>query len=395
MGLANEVAIIGVGTTRFGENFELSYMDMVREAGFMAMKDAGITPPQIEAAWLGTCYAYAYTTEGNAGTSLAEPLRLYNIPITRVSNYCATGMDAVRNAAMSIAAGEYDVVLVVGVEKMRDVEPRGSLVSQHVEQGHPLYAKGRSAPGMFAMMANRYFDTYGDSKREMGLVSVKNHFNGSLNPNAHFRKPIKLEQALNAQMVAAPLGLFDCCPTTDGAAAMVLTRASLASQFKKDYSIIRGLGMSVTSGYFEAQFRQDWDFLGFPATQKAAEMAYRHAGITNPREEIDVVECHDCFTITEILNYEDLGLCNRGDGRLMAREGETSLEGAMPVNPSGGLKSCGHPIGASGVRMMAEIHHQVLGQAGKKQVKDAKTGLAHTLGGPGAVSCVAVIGRPS
>ncbi|MBX6378132.1 MAG: thiolase domain-containing protein [Clostridia bacterium] len=394
MGLANQVAIIGVGMTRFGENFEMSYHDMVTEAAFQALQDARVDPEQIEAAWLGTCYAYAYTTEGNAGTSLAEPLRLYNIPVSRVANYCATGMDAVRNAALAVASGEYELVLVVGVEKMRDVEPRGSLVAQHVEKGHPLYAKGRTAPGMFGLMANRYFARYGDAKEEMAMVAVKNHYNGSLNPNAHFRKPVTIEQVMRAPMVAAPLGLFDCCPTTDGAAAVVLAPAEKARRYVEDYVVIRGMGLAVTSGYFDAQFQQNWDFLGFPATRKAAAMAYRQAGITDPRREIDVAECHDCFTITEILNYEDLGFCGPGEGKRLIREGVTTLEGDLPVNTSGGLKSCGHPIGASGVRMIADITNQLLGRAGKRQVKGARTGLAHTLGGPGAVSCVAVLGRP-
>jgi len=385
------VAIIGAGAIKFGENFTQSYFDMVEEAARTALADAGIEPERVEAAWLGTCYAYDYTTEGNAGTSLAEPLGLYGIPISRVANYCATGMDAVRNAALAIAAGEYDVALVVGAEKMRDVEPRGSLVAQHVERGHPVYAKGRTAPGQFALLATRYFEVYGNAREEMALVAVKNHANGALNPRAHFQKPVTVEQVLNAPEVAAPLGLLDCCPTTDGAAAVVLARTSVAKQITDRYAVIRGISLAVTSGYFNAQFDPTWGFTGFASTQKAAAAAYKQAGITDPRREIDVAEVHDCFTITELLNYEDLGFCGPGEARRLIREGVTQLGGDLPVNTSGGLKACGHPIGASGVRMVVDIVDQLWGRAGKRQVAGARTGLAHTLGGPGAVASVAVI----
>lgn len=391
MGLSGEVAIIGTGAVKFGENFTQSYFDMVEEASRAALADAGIGPDRIEAGWLGTCYAYDYTTEGNAGTSLAEPLGLYGIPISRVANYCATGMDAVRNAALAIAAGEYDVVLVVGAEKMRDVEPRGSLVAQHVERGHPVYCKGRTAPGQFALLANRYFSAYGNAKEEMAMVAVKNHANGALNPRAHFRKAITVDQVLNAPDVASPLGLLDCCPTTDGAAAVVLARTSVAKGITDRYAVIRGISLAVTSGYFNAQFDPNWGFTGFASTQKAAAAAYKQAGITNPRAEVDVAEVHDCFTITELLNYEDLGFCEKGGARRLVQEGVTQIGGDLPVNTSGGLKACGHPIGASGVRMVVDIVDQLWGRAGKRQVAAARTGLAHTLGGPGAVASVAVI----
>ncbi|RJQ31665.1 MAG: acetyl-CoA acetyltransferase [Peptococcaceae bacterium] len=393
MGLANEVAIIGFGSTKFGENFTQSYFDMLVEAAYEAYADAEVAPEEIQAGWLGSCYAYAYTTEGNAGTSLAEPLRLFGIPVTRVANYCSTGMDALRNACFAVACGEYDYAIVAGVEKMRDVPPRGSLVSQHVGRGHPLYCKGRTAPGIFALMGNRYFEVYGNSKDAMAQVAVKNHYNGSLNPKAHFQREITVEQALKAPMIADPIGLFDACPTTDGAAVLIITRKELARKLGRPYTMIKAIGMSVANGYFTAQFHQKWDFLGFPATQQAAQMAYRQAGITDPVKEIDVAEVHDCFTITEILNYEDLGFCGRGEGRRFILDGRSTLKGDLPVNTSGGLKSCGHPIGASGVRMVGNIHEQLLGKAGQRQI-DARLGLAHTLGGPGAVSCVVILGLP-
>lgn len=393
MGLANEVAIIGYGSTNFGENFELDYFDMVIEAAYAAFQDAQVEPLEMQAAWLGTCYAYAYNTEGNAGTSLSEPLNLFNIPVTRVSNYCATGMDALRNACFAVGSGAVETALVLGVEKMRDVPPRGSLVSQHVERGHAVYCKGRTAPGMFALMANRYFKEWGDSKEAMAAVGVKNHYNGSLNPKAHFRKPVPIETIMKAPMIADPIGIFDACPTTDGAAALIVTTKELAQKRTKDYVLVKGVGLSVTNGYFSAQFKQDWDFLGFEATRQAAKAAYSQAGIVTPRKEIDVAECHDCFTITEILNYEDLGFCDRGQGRKLILDGATTLKGDIPVNTSGGLKACGHPIGASGVRMVGNITEQLRGKAGQRQLDNPRTGLAHTLGGPGAVSCVVVLGK--
>jgi acetyl-CoA C-acetyltransferase len=393
MGIANRVAIIGTGLCKFGENFEKGYTDMLVEACFEAFQDAGIEPKQIQAAWLGTYLPFSWGFEGVAGTAVAEPLNLYPIPVVRVSNYCCTGMEAVRNAALSIAAGEYDVVLAVGVEKMREVPPRGSLVAQHVERGHPLYAKGRTAPGMFALLATRYFEEYGIGEEYLAKVAVKNHYHGSLNPKAHFQKEITEDMVRKAPRVAEPLGLLDCCPTTDGAAAVILTRTDLAPQFTKDYVVIQGVGTAVTGGYYTAQFDPTFSFTGFRSTREAAAIAYKQAGIQNPMREIDVVQCHDCFTITEIINYEDLGFCEKGKGWQLIRDGITRLGGELPVNTDGGLKACGHPVGASGVRMIAHICDQIRGRAGKMQVKDAHQGLAHTLGGPGSISTVFVLGR--
>ena len=393
MGVAGDIAIIGTGTTKFGENFTMDYTDMLIEASYQAFEDAGVEPKQIQSAWLGTYMPYAWGFEGNAGTSLAEPLNLFPIPVTRVANYCCTGMEALRNAAFAVASEEYDLAIALGVEKMREVPSRGSLVAQHVEKGHPVLCKGRTAPGMFALLATRYFEEYGIGKDMLAKVAVKNHRHGSLNPRAHFRKEITEEMVLNAPPVAEPLGLFDCCPTTDGAAATIITRTELAKQFTDDFIVIRGMGLSVAQGYFTTQFDPNFSFLGFRATQEASRIAYAQAGIRNPLKDLDVVQCHDCFTITEIINYEDLGLCPPGHGWELARDGVTALEGEVPVNTDGGLKACGHPIGASGLRMVNHIVDQLRGRADKMQVKNARMGLAHTLGGPGAVSCVMVMSQ--
>jgi acetyl-CoA C-acetyltransferase len=387
------IAIIGLGATQFTEHFDRSYGDLVEDAAFQAMKMANLGPEDIQAAWLGTCYAYEYGTEGNAGTSLAEPLGLYGIPITRVANYCATGLDAIRNAAYAVASGAFERVLVVGAEKMREVPPRGSLVAAHAKNGHPLYSKGRTAPGMFGLIANRYFQEYGTAKEEMAMVSVKNHYHGSLNPRSHYQKEVTMEQVLKAPMAADPIGLLDCTPTSDGAAAVVITTESLAKQMTDEYVVISGISLSVNSGYFTAQYDPSWDFLGFESTRNAAREAYRQAGIRDPFKEIDVAEVHDCFTITEIINYEDLGFCEKGKGTHLLHKGITALGGSLPVNTSGGLQACGHPIGASGVRMVVDVAEQLLGRCGSRQVPNARIGLTHTLGGPGSVSGVSILER--
>ncbi len=393
--IAGKVAIIGVGITKFGELFEQSYNDLVVEAAFEAYQDAGVSGDDIEAAWLGTYLPLGWGFDGTGGPSLAEALNLYPKPVSRVSNYCTTGMEAVRMAAMAVASGMHDVVLAVGAEKMREVPPRGSLVAQHVEKLHPMYSKGRTAPGSFAVLARRYFEEFGADKEDLAEVAVKNHYHGSLNPRAHFRKEITKEQVLKAPPVTEPLGLYDCCPTTDGAAAIVLCRADLAEKrfAKKDYVLIDGMGLSCATGYITTAFNPRFSFIGFEATQEAARQAYEQSGVTNPREEIDVAEVHDCFTITEILNYEDLGFVKKGEGPDFVKSGASRLGGELPVNTSGGLKSCGHPIGATGARVVADLTHQLLGRCGDRQVKGAKRALGHTLGGPGAVSSVFVLSK--
>jgi acetyl-CoA C-acetyltransferase len=390
MSIRDKVAIIGVGATKFGENFTQDYSDMIVEAAYEAFEDANVSPSQIQAAWLGTCFPDSGGYQGNAGASLADALSLYKAPISRVANYCATGTDAFRNACFAVASGVYDIVLVVGAEKMRDVTPRESLVGQLAETGHPVHGKGVTAPGMFALIATRYFDCFGIGRETLAKVAMKNHRHGSLNPKAHFQKEITLEQYLKAPMVADPLGLYDCCPQTDGAAAAVICRADLASTFSQEPLFVKGLGLANPVGD-KLAFDPESDFISFQATKEAAQQAYDQAGIKDPFKEIDVAEVHDCFTITELVTYEDLGFCRKGEGPEFIDKGVSSLDGELPVNTSGGLKSCGHPIGASGLRMIGEITDQLRGRAGRRQVKGAKRGLIHNLGGLGAVTSVIVL----
>jgi acetyl-CoA C-acetyltransferase len=384
--MKDKVAVVGVGCTKFGDRVDASYEDLVVEAAFEAMDDAGLGPDRIEAAWLGTYSPNA--GNGKASVSLADALRLYRRPITRVENFCATGTDAFRHACLAIAAGACDVALVVGAEKLKDRPIRGL----GRDGAHPFRGDGLTAPGMMAMIANRYFHRYGGGRESLAKVAVKNHHNGSMNPRAHFRMEVTEEQVLSAPIIAWPYGLLDCCPTTDGAAAAIVCGADMAREFRDDFVLVKGLGLAVRSG--RPWYDAGEDHTGFPVTGEAARAAYRMAGVGDPVREIDVAEVHDCFTFAEIAHYEGLGFCGAGEGPHFIGEGRSALTGDLPVNPSGGLKSFGHPIGASGVRMIHEIVSQLRGQAGERQVRGAKLGLAHNLGGPGAVACVVILGNP-
>lgn len=389
--IKDKVAIVGVGCTKFGENFDMSYKDMIVKAAVEAFNDAGVEPQQIEAAWLGTAFPEMQAGQGRSGESLIEALLLKYIPVTKIANYCCTGSDAFRNACFAVASGMYDIVLVVGVEKMRDVPPRESLVSQSVLTGHPLVSKGLTAPGQFALTANRYFHEYGIDRSYIAKIAVKNHHNGFLNPKAYLRYEVTEEEVLNAPIMAYPLGLLDCTAVDDGCAAIILTTSKLAPNFRDDFVLVKAVSLCVDQGR-SILFDNNYSFIEFKATQKAAKIAYEQAGIKDPLKEIDLAEVHDCFTITEIVNYEDLGFCKKGEGGRFIADGISTLEGKLPVNPSGGLKANGHPIGATGVRQLYEVTTHLQGRAGERQVKNCKIGLTHTLGGAATIACVSILG---
>ena len=385
-GIKDRVAIIGMGCTRFGERWDASPADLMVEAAYEAYADAGIEAKDVQAAWLGTVSSF------RTGQPLAEALKLDYIPITRVENACATATDAFRNAAYAVAAGIYDIVLAVGVEKLKDSgfsglavpEPPGSDVTPPTPP-----------PSQFAMAATRYFHQYGipyeEGKRTLAQIAAKNHHNGTLNPRAHFQQEICTEQVVNAPMIAWPLGLFDCCGVSDGAAAAIITTPEIARSFRQDYVLVKALALSV--GAFGA-IRSDWDFTHFPESVRASQAAYQEAGIGSPREELDMAMVHDCFTITELIIYEDLGFSPRGRGSEDVANGSFTLEGDLPVNTDGGLKCFGHPIGASGIRMIYEVYKQLQGKAEGRQLRKADLGLTHNLGGrPGSFTCsVAIFG---
>lgn len=389
-GIRDKVAIIGMGCTKFGELWDKSQNDLMIDACQEALADAGLEAKDIQAAWLGTAMG------GLLGMRLARALKTSYIPVTRVENLCATATDAMRQACYAVAAGIYDMVLVCGVEKLKDsqyplaggLEPPDST---KVDLALPPATS-------YALLANRYFPQYGISPEEgkelLAKIAVKNHHNGTLSPKAHFQKEITLEKALKAPMIAYPLGLFDCCGLSDGAAAAVVCRADLAKDFRDDYILVKSL--QIISGAFERPLQNDGDFLHFEENVVAANAAYKEAGITDPRKEIDVANVHDCFTITEMVIYEDLGFSARGQAKEDINAGTFELGGELPVNTDGGLKCFGHPFGATGLRMMYEIYHQLQDKAGQRQVKDAKIGLTHNLAGTpreSSVCGISILGR--
>ena len=373
--IKDRVAIVGMGCTKFGERWEASADDLLVEAAYEAFEDAGIGPDDIQAAWLGT------TSSGATGMTLSEPLRLQYIPITRVENACATASEAFRNGCYAVAAGIYDMVLAIGVEKLKDTGLSG-LGGAQPNPSHVLSPES-TAPGNFALLATTYFARYGlsyeEGKHMIGRVSWKSHRNGVLNPKAHFQREVSMEAILNAPMIAWPLGLFDCCGVSDGAAAAIITTPEIAKSMRKDPVYVKAL--QIVAPPRDGNVSTKYDYTHFESTVRAAQAAYKEAAITNPREEINMAEVHDCFSITEAVTMEDLMFSPRGQVRDDIESGLFDLDGKLPVQPDGGLKCFGHPIGASGIRMIYEMYKQLQGRAGPRQIKDPKLGLTHNLGG--------------
>ncbi len=384
--IKDKAAIIGVGCTKFGELWEKDAEDLMVDAAYEALDDAGLTPDDIEATWVGVLYGCT----GVSGSTFTEPMKMFGKPATRVENFCASGMEAFRNACYAVASGVYDVVMACGVEKLMDT---GSSGLPAVGGENPVLGT-ISAPGMFALAATRCFHEYGWTKEDLARVAIKNHKNGLAHPKAHFRRAVTMEEVLSAPMIAWPLGRFDCCAMSDGAAALVVTRPEIAKRSKHKYDYVVPKANALALSTVQPMYRNSFDYLGFPATQAAAALAYEEAGIKDPAKEIDFAEVHDCFTITEILNCEDLRFCEKGQGATFVAEGHTEVDGDLPVNPSGGLKCFGHPIGATGCRMLYEVTKQLQGRADGAQVKDPRLGLAHNLGGPASVCSITVLGRP-
>lgn len=390
-GIKDKVAIIGVGATKFGENWEWDQYKLLHMAAEEAFKDAGIKDPQeeIDAMWCGMQYYFT----GLSGGTAADGIRIYGKPVTRVENYCASGMDSFRNACYGVASGVVDVAYACGVEKLLDEGSSG--LPGFREMGHPILPLP-SAPAMFCMAATRCFHEYGWTKEDLARVAVKNHKNGVAHPKAHFRKAITMEDAMNAPMIADPLGRFDCCAMSDGSAGVVITAPELAESFahSDDYVLVKAAAISVHTN--TPWYHPKFPFTGFPSTQEAAQAAYKEAGITDPRAkagQIDVAEVHDCFTITELVNCEDMAWVGKGEAAQWYRDGGPEVDGDLAVNPSGGLKCFGHPIGATGCRMVQEVTRQIQGRAQGMQRKDAKVGVCHNLGGAFTVGAVTILGQ--
>ncbi len=395
--IKDKVAIVGMGCTKFGENWNKSFDDMVIEAVYEAYEDAGIPPADIQAVWMGSYWSNIPAPS----QPLATTLKLDYKPITRLENMCATASDALRNAAYAVASGAYDIVLAIGAEKLKDSGYSG-LPTDDIAMGlvstapNTFRSRNFTAPGHFAMMATSYFNKYGLSPEEgrtmLAKIMVKNHHNGTMSPKAHFRREITVEQVLKAPIIAWPLGLFDCCGVSDGAAAAILVRKDLAKSFRPDPVFIKALQIAV--GPSEGYMNPKHDWTSVKETYRAGQGAYEQAGIKNPRKEISMAEVHDCFSITEAIIYEDLQLSEIGKCRDDVEAGTFELNGELPVNMDGGLKCFGHPIGASGLRMVYELYKQIQGKAGDRQVKNPSLGLAHNLGGTpgGATISVSIVG---
>ncbi len=383
----NKVAIVGAGMIKFGELFEKSAEDMMGEVFLNAVKsvDKGFDPKDIKAAWLGCSRPnlFGYVTVG--GAFLSGNIGLTGIPVTRVENGCPTGSDAFRNACLGVASGVYDVALVMGMEKMRDKSTTEGLLARAVE-GHPIINRGETAAVTFSLIATRHMHEFGTSPEQMAMVSVKNRKNACLDPYAHYQSEIKVEDVLKSPMVAYPLHLFDCCPQTDGAAAAIICSADIAKKYTDKPVYVAGFGLGTDYIYFSEKRH----FLGFDATVMAAQQAYKMAGI-GPKQ-IDLAEVHDCFSITEIVDYEDLGFCEKGQGGKFVESGAADRNGELPVNASGGLISKGHPLGATGVAQMAELYWHLRGEAGERQVEIKNGyGLQHNVGGLGIANSVVTI----
>ena len=394
-GIKDKVAILGMGCSRFGERWDAGTHELLAEAFDEALGDAGIERARIDAAWFGS--ALDSVNVGNSAIPASTALRLDGIPVTRLENMCATGTEALRGAAYAVASGACDVALAIGAEKLKDTG-YGGLPSPYKGTFNDLWLPLGSAPAGFAQLAGGYRAKHGvsreDLKRAIGHVSWKSHQNGQHSPKAHLRKAVAMDTILNAPMIAEPLGLFDCCGVSDGAAAAIVTTPEIARAMgKRDVVTIKAIQLSISSGVESTT--GDWDGSHVRNTRTAAKRAYAEAGIADPRAELSMVEVHDCFSITELVTMEDLGLSEEGRATFDVLDGRYDRDGGMPCQIDGGLKCFGHPIAASGLRMAYETYLQLLGRAGDRQLADVSLGLTHNLGGVPyqGIAAISILGR--
>jgi len=377
-----EVAVVGLGMNRWGELWEKSHRQIWTEAATEAIEDAGVD--HVEAMYVGCMSSGLFVGQEHLGALLADELGMGPIPGTRVESACASGGLAFRQAWMDVASGAHDIVLATGVEKMTDVDGGAATyaLSTAADQEYECY-HGVTFPGLYAMMARVHMHRHGTSRRQLADVAVKNHQHGSMNPLAQFPTTVTVEQVEGSVMVADPLRILDCSPITDGAAAAVVVPVEMARQLKKD-PLIRVAASAHATDSIALHERKDLAWLA--STERAAQLAYAQAGIAP--EELSFCEVHDCFTIAEIMALEALGIAPRGCGGSAASSGFSALGGKCPINPSGGLKSKGHPVGATGIAQIAEVAMQLRGEAGDRQVEGAHWALTHNLGGTGASTVI-------
>ena len=389
-GIKDKVAILGMGCSRFGERWDSDAGDLMAEAFDEALEDAGVERRQIEAAWYG-CYADTVNV-GSSAIPASTALRLDGIPVSRMENLCATGTEALRGATYAVAAGAVDIALAIGTEKLKDTG-YGGLPPAFKGNFNDMWLPASSAPSGFAQLAHGYEHKHGIQKetikQAMAHVSWKSHLNGTRNPKAHLRKAVSMETILGAPMISDPIGLYDCCGVSDGAACAIVTTPEIAKSLgKSDLVSIKALQLSVSSG-LESTTNQ-WDGSHVRNTRIAAKRAYKEAGIDKPREQLSLIEVHDCFSITELVTMEDLFISEEGKATHDILDGFYDSDGGVPCQTDGGLKCFGHPIGASGLRMGYEIYSQLLGRGGERQLDSPSLGLTHNLGGVPYLGIVAV-----
>lgn len=389
-GIKDKVAIVGMGCTAFGERFDQGLDDLIVDASNQAFSGAGVDKDIVDAYWFGTAQS------AMSGMSLARPLQLDGKPVTRVENFCATGSDALRQAAYAVASGAYDMAMAVGAEKVKDSGYAGLNAFPVPNDGT---ARTLTAAAMFSMVAPAYAKKYGvddtEIKDVLGRIAWKNHYNGARNPRAQFRREMSRETICNSPLVAGPLGILDCAGVADGAAAAIVVRAEDALRYTDKPLYLKALALVAGNG--SGLIDPEYDYTHFPEVEASALDAYAQAGITDPRHQLAMAEVHDCFTPTELVLMEDLGFAERGTAWKEILAGSFDLHGELPVNPDGGLKSFGHPVGASGLRMLFECWLQLRREAPEERqiTNDRPLALTHNLGGyPGEmVSFVSVVGR--
>ena len=384
-----DVAIVGIGSTSFGEHWDTGLKELVAEAGFEAAEDAGIRGKDIEMVIAGNMSGGMFVGQEHVAALMADFLGLNPTPAVRVEAACASGGVALREGYMTVASGFHNLVAVGGVEKMTDIYGSGATTALSGAMDFEWEAYfGATFPGIYALIAQRYMHEYALTREQLANVAVKNHYHASFNPLAHFQNRIKVEDVLNSRLVADPLRLFDCAPISDGASCVLLAPAEDARKYTDTPIIIEA--SKQASGTLSLFMRRD--ICTIDATTEAANRAFRDTDLS--RKDVDLIEVHDCFTIAEILALEDLGFCEKGKGGKFYDEDQTYFDGKLPVNTDGGLKAAGHPVGATGIKQIVELVKQLRGEAEKgRQVKGAETGLAHNLGGSGATVVVTILRR--
>ena len=382
------VAVVGVGMTKFGELWDSSYRDLITEAGVKAILDAGIEGDDIQEIYVGSMSPGLFAGQEHIGALVADYSGLSGVPATRVEAACASGGLALRQAFLSIKSGRNDIVVAGGVEKMTDIPTKSAMMTLMGAGDEQWEAfQGVTFPALYALMARRHMVEYKTTLEQISMVSVKNHFNAQFNEHAQFRFEVSLEKVMNSAVVADPLRLLHCSPITDGSAVVVLASEEKAKELSDDPIWITASSLATdTLALHDRKSLSRMD-----SVVLAGREAYRQAGVTV--KDIDFLEVHDCFTIAEILAIEGLGFCEPGEGGRLTEEGRTRIDGDIPVNPSGGLKGKGHPVGTTGVSQTVEAVLQLRGEAGKRQVKDAKTGLIQNVGGSGATCVVHILSK--